>query len=43
MDDEEHILNMIGRMVSDMGYKHHLAKDGNQAVEMYLAAFTCPS
>jgi PAS domain S-box-containing protein len=39
MDDEEHILKMAGRMLSEMGYEHRFAKDGAEAVETYQTKF----
>jgi two-component system, cell cycle sensor histidine kinase and response regulator CckA len=38
MDDEVPILKMSGRMLNDMGYDPHFAKDGKQTIEMYQTA-----
>lgn len=35
MDDEEPILKMAGRMLSEMGYEPYLAKDGEEAIGIY--------
>ncbi len=35
MDDQEMLLEMAKRVFGSMGYQAHVAKDGNQAIEMY--------
>ncbi len=39
MDDEESILEMVGRMLNRMGYETIFATDGAQAIEMYRDAY----
>ncbi|MDM8515936.1 transporter substrate-binding domain-containing protein [Desulfobacterales bacterium HSG16] len=39
MDDQEPILNMVGRMLVRMGYEAMFAMDGSEAVEKYREAF----
>ncbi|MBF0277377.1 MAG: PAS domain S-box protein [SAR324 cluster bacterium] len=38
MDDQESILNMLGRMLKKMGYETTFAVDGSEAVEKYQEA-----
>ena len=39
MDDQEMILNMVGRLLNRMGYEAVFAKDGQQAIDIYKHAF----
>jgi len=38
MDDEKNIRNMMAKMLSYLGYKVELAKDGDKAIELYKKA-----
>jgi PAS domain S-box-containing protein len=38
MDDEEGIRNVVGEMLQDFGYQVVLAKDGEEAIELYRKA-----
>lgn len=38
MDDEEAIREVVGHMLTFMGYEPHFAKDGNDAVDSYIRA-----
>ena len=38
MDDEEHILRMVSRILNDMGYTLDFAKDGEEAIKKYQTA-----
>jgi len=40
MDDQEPILNLVGRMLNRMGYETAFAKDGSQAIKMYKKALS---
>ena len=43
MDDQESILDMVGRMLNRMGYETCFATDGSQAVELYYDAYQSES
>ena len=44
MDDQDFVLKMAGRMLSQMGYEYETATDGAQAIEFYRTAYEsgCP-
>ncbi len=41
VDDEEHILKMVGRILNEMGYEPYFAEDGEQAINMYQTELQC--